>query len=26
VPQHLCFAPQIKARGIPLFHILLWAL
>jgi hypothetical protein len=26
VPQHLCFAPQIKASGIPLFHILLWAL
>jgi hypothetical protein len=23
VPQHLCFAPQIKASGIPLFHILL---
>jgi hypothetical protein len=26
VPQHLCFAPQIKASRIPLFHILLWAL
>jgi hypothetical protein len=26
VPQHLCFAPQIKASGIPLFHILLWTL
>jgi hypothetical protein len=26
VPWHLCFAPQIKASGIPLFHILLWAL
>jgi hypothetical protein len=26
VPQHLCFAPQIKASGIPLFHILLWIL
>jgi hypothetical protein len=26
LPQHLCFAPQIKASGIPLFHILLWAL
>jgi hypothetical protein len=22
VPQHLCFAPQIKASGIPLFHII----
>jgi hypothetical protein len=26
VPQHLCFASQIKASGIPLFHILLWTL
>jgi hypothetical protein len=26
VPQHLCFASQIKASGIPLFHILLGAL
>jgi hypothetical protein len=26
VPWHLCFAPQIKASEIPLFHILLWAL
>jgi hypothetical protein len=26
VPQHLCFAPQIKASGIPFFHILLWVL
>jgi hypothetical protein len=26
VPQHLCFAPQIMASGIPFFHILLWAL
>jgi hypothetical protein len=26
VPQHLCFASQIKASGIPLFHVLLWAL
>jgi hypothetical protein len=26
VPLHLCFAPQIKASEIPLFHILLWAL
>jgi hypothetical protein len=26
VPQHLCFAPRIKASGIPLFHILLWVL
>jgi hypothetical protein len=26
VPWHLCFAPQIKASKIPLFHILLWAL
>jgi hypothetical protein len=26
VPWHLCFAPQIKASDIPLFHILLWAL
>jgi hypothetical protein len=22
VPQHLCFATQIKASGIPLFHII----
>jgi hypothetical protein len=22
VPQHLCFAPQIEASGIPLFHII----
>jgi hypothetical protein len=22
VPQHLCFAPQIKESGIPLFHII----
>jgi hypothetical protein len=22
VSQHLCFAPQIKASGIPLFHII----
>jgi hypothetical protein len=22
VPQHLCFAPQIKASRIPLFHII----
>jgi hypothetical protein len=26
VPWHLCFAPQIKASEMPLFHILLWAL
>jgi hypothetical protein len=26
VPWHLCFAPQIKASEIPIFHILLWAL
>jgi hypothetical protein len=26
VPWHLFFAPQIKASGIPLFRILLWAL
>jgi hypothetical protein len=26
VPWHLCFAPQIKASKIPLYHILLWAL
>jgi hypothetical protein len=26
VPWNLCFAPQIKASEIPLFHILLWAL
>jgi hypothetical protein len=26
VPWHLCFAPQIKASEIPLFHILSWAL
>jgi hypothetical protein len=26
VPWHLCFAPQIKASEIPLYHILLWAL
>jgi hypothetical protein len=25
VPWHLCFAPQIKAKEIPLYHILLWA-
>jgi hypothetical protein len=22
VPQHLCFAPQIRASRIPLFHII----
>jgi hypothetical protein len=26
VPWHFCFAPQIKASEILLFHILLWAL